>query len=68
MSAQVLNQQYTGINTWVIPFFSTQRSKKGAINEITVVGGGDNDSVYTNYFHLGSINASPNLYVQQGTN
>lgn len=65
MSAQVLDQQYTGINSWLIPFFSTRRLKKGALNEITTLGGGNNDSVYTNYFHLGSLFSAANIYIEQ---
>jgi hypothetical protein len=68
MSAQVLDQQYTAVNTWLVPFYSTRRLKKGAINEIGTLGGNDDDSVFTNYFHLGSLKGSPELYVQQGTN
>lgn len=67
MTAQVLDQQYTAINTWLVPFYSTRRIKKGALNEIGTVGGGDNDSVFTNYFHLGSLATEQNIYLEQSS-
>jgi hypothetical protein len=65
MSAQVLDQQYTGVNTWRIPHFSTRRLTKGAMQQRDAVGAGDNDDIYTNDAHLGSLNGAPNLYVEQ---
>lgn len=66
--AQVLDQQYTMRNDWLVPFYSTRRLKTGALNELDAQGGADGDSVFTNYFHLGSLATQQNLYVQQGTN
>lgn len=65
LSAQVLDQQYTGINTWLVPYHSTRRMKKGALNEIGTVGGADKDAIFTNYFHLGSLASAQNIYVEQ---
>lgn len=65
LSAQVLDQQYTALNTWLVPFYSTRRLKKGALNEISTLGGGNNDSVFTNYFHLGSLATAQNIYLEQ---
>lgn len=66
MDAQVLDQQYTARNRWLVPFYSTRRLAVGALNELDTQGGTDSDSVFTNYFHLGSLFSQQNLYVQQG--
>jgi hypothetical protein len=65
LSAQVQDQQYTGLNTWKIPHFSMRRLAKGAMQQRDAVGAADNDDVYTNDAHLGSLNGTPNLYVEQ---
>lgn len=65
LSAQVRDQQYTGINSWVVKHYSTERLAKGAVQQHFAIGAADDDDVYTNDAHLGSLNGAPNLYVEQ---
>jgi len=65
LEASVRDQQYTTKNNWDTSFWTTRRYKKGALNQGDAVGGADVDSVSTDYFHLGSVNGTPNFYVDQ---
>ena len=65
---EVQDQGYRLLNAWQVPFYSARWLIKGAVNQITTQGGGDNDSVHTNYFHLGALgdDTNTNIYVDQG--
>ena len=65
---EVQDQGYRLLNAWQVPFYSARFLIKGAVNQIATVGGGDNDSVHTNYFHLGALgdDTNTNIYVDQG--
>lgn len=67
-TSQVQDAQYTSVNLWEMRTFSTRRARGGAINQHDIAGGADNDDVFTNDAHLGSLNITNGvqaIYVAQ---